>query len=138
MAVSPDGKFVYVSAGRFHGDDAVSAFKVGDDGRVALLQEFINGQGDLRGFQGGNHLAISPDGRNVYATATRSSSVACFRRDTKTGKLSYLETVRDGSENAENGAAGVAVSPDGRFVYVATEDGRAITQFDRDGPRKSP
>ena len=138
VAVSPDGRFVYVSAGRFSGDSAVSAFKLGDDGRVVFLQEFVNGQGDVRGFEGGNHLAMSPDGLNLYATATRSSSLACFRVDKATGKLAYLETLPDGAQGGPNGAAGVAVSPDGRFVYVATEDGKAISIFGRDGERRNP
>jgi 6-phosphogluconolactonase (cycloisomerase 2 family) len=133
VAVSPDGRSVYVSAGRFRGDDAVSAFRVGPDGTLAFLQEFVNGGGDLQGFQGGNHLAVSPDGRNVYATATRSGAVASFLRDPATGMLTYLDTQPDGGEGGGNGAAGAAISPDGRFVYVATEDHRTISVFER-GP----
>jgi 6-phosphogluconolactonase (cycloisomerase 2 family) len=131
IAVSPDGRFVYVSAGRFEGDDAVSAFRLTSDGHLAFLQEFLNGEGDLRGFEGGNQIAISPDGRNVYAAATRSGTVASFRRDPAAGKLRYLETLPDGGEGGGLGAAGIGISPDGRFVYVATEDKRAISVFER-------
>ena len=58
--------------------------------------------------------------------------VACFRRDPETGKLKSLETLPDGGEDGELGAAGVTVSPDGRFVYVATEDKRSLTVFRRE------
>jgi DNA-binding beta-propeller fold protein YncE len=132
VAVSPDGKSVYVSAGRFHGDDAVSAFRVEPDGKLTLLQEFVDGAGELQGFKGGNHLAVSPDGRNVYATATGSGAVASFARDPATGKLTYLDTLPDGGEGGANGAAGAAISPDGRYVYVATEDHKTISVFERD------
>jgi len=135
VVVSPDGRYVYTSAGRFHGDNAVSVFKFGTDGRLTFVQEFLNGQGDLQEFEGGNHLAMSPDGRNVYATATRSGTLAGFRRDPATGKLSYLETLGDGGDGGEARAAGVAVSPDGRFVYVATEDGKAVSVFERDAAK---
>jgi 6-phosphogluconolactonase (cycloisomerase 2 family) len=133
VAVSPDGRSVYVSAGRFEGDNAVSAFRIDPDGRVAFLQEFLNGAGELRDFVGGNSIAITPDGLNVYAVATRSGTVASFRRDPATGKLRYLETLDDGGEGAgENGAAGLGISPDGRYVYVATEDKKSLSIFQRD------
>jgi 6-phosphogluconolactonase (cycloisomerase 2 family) len=132
VVVSPDGRFVYVSAGRFQGDNAVSTFRLGSDGKLSLVQEILNGEGELRGFEGGNHLDISPDGLNLYVSATRSRSVACFRRDPETGKLRVLETLPDGGDATENGAAGIGVSPDGRFVYVATEDGKALSVFRRD------
>jgi 6-phosphogluconolactonase (cycloisomerase 2 family) len=131
VAVSPDGQFVYVVSGRFEGDNAVSAFRLTSGGRLAFLQEFLNGQGDLQNFEGGNQLAVSPDGLNVYAVATRSGTIACFRRDPATGKLNYLETIADGGEGGGLGGAGIAISPEGQFVYVATEDKKAISVFKR-------
>jgi len=131
VAVSPDGRSVYVASGRFGGDNAVSAFRLTSDGRLAFLQEFLNGQGDLQNFEGGNQLAVSPDGLNVYAVATLSGTIASFRRDPATGKLNYLETVADGGEGDGPGAAGIAISPDGQFVYVATENKKAISVFKR-------
>jgi 6-phosphogluconolactonase (cycloisomerase 2 family) len=133
VAVSADGRSVYVSAGRFEGDNAVSAFRIESDGRVTFLQEFINGAGELRDFEGGNSIAVTPDGRNVYAVATRSGTIASFRRDPATGKLKYLETLNDGGEGAgASGAAGIGISPDGRYVYVATEDKKSLSIFQRD------
>jgi 6-phosphogluconolactonase (cycloisomerase 2 family) len=132
VAVSPDGKFVYVSAGRFHGDNTISAFQLNADGRLKVLEEFHNGQGEFQGFEGGNHLTISPDGLNLYAAGTRSGSVASFRRDRETGKLKYLDVIPDGGDGGELGAAGVCVSPDGQFVYIATEDKKSISIFKRD------
>jgi 6-phosphogluconolactonase (cycloisomerase 2 family) len=132
VAVSPDGRHAYVSAGRFSGDSAVSAFKFDADGRLAFLQEFRNGEGVLQDFEGGNEIAVSPDGLNVYAVATRSGTVASFLRDPASGQLRYLETRADGGDIGGSRAAGIGISPDGRFVYIATEDGKAITVFRRD------
>jgi 6-phosphogluconolactonase (cycloisomerase 2 family) len=131
VVVSPDGRFVYVSSGRFGGDNAVSAFRLDSDGRLSLLQEFVDGDGTLRGFEGGNQLTISPDGLNVYASATLSGAVASFRRDPATGRLTFLETLPDGGEGDGLGAGGIRVSPDGDFVYVATEDKKALSVFKR-------
>jgi 6-phosphogluconolactonase (cycloisomerase 2 family) len=132
VASSPDGRSVYVSAGRFGGDDAVSAFEITADGRMKFVQEIANGDGGLRNFEGGNHIAVSPDGRSVYASATRSGTVACFRRDPATSKLTYVETLHDGGGASELGAAGIDISPDGRFVYIATEDKKTLAVFKRD------
>ena len=132
VVVSPDAKHVYVVSGRFGGDNAVSAFKLTDEGELGFIQEFRDGGGELQGFLGGNHVTVSPDGLNVYAAATRSGSIASFRRDPTTGKLTYLETIPDCGEGGENGAVAVSVSPDNAFVYVATEDKKAISIFKRD------
>jgi len=132
VVLSPDGRFIYASAGRFRGDDAVSVFQVGADRRLIFVQEFINGSGEFQGFEGGNHLAISRDGLNVYAAASRSHSIACFRRQPVTGRLTYLETIPDGGAGGELGATATGVSPDGKFVYVSTEDQKSISVFARD------
>ncbi len=137
-AFHPDGRFVYVSSGRFQGDDAVSAFRLDDDRHLTFIQEVINGKGELKDFEGGNHLAISPDGLNLYAAATRSGRIACFRRDRDSGRLTLLETIDDGARGGPLGADAVAVSPDGRFVYAPTEDKRSISVFRRLTGRASP
>jgi 6-phosphogluconolactonase (cycloisomerase 2 family) len=60
VAVGRDGRSVYVNSGRFEGDNAVSAFRIDDDGRLKHIQEFINGQGRLNGFEGGTTSASPP------------------------------------------------------------------------------
>lgn len=132
VGLSPDGRDVYVSAGRFGGDDAVTAFRLGSDGRLVFVQELVNGVDKLRDFEGGNDIAVSPDGLSVTASATRSRSIASFRRDPATGSLTYLASLPDGGDGGKFGAAGIDHSPDNRFVYVATEDGKSVSVFRRD------
>jgi 6-phosphogluconolactonase (cycloisomerase 2 family) len=132
VVVSRDGRFVYINSGRFQGDNAISVFRMGTNGRPSLVQEIFNGQGRLNGFEGGNHLGITPDGLNVYAAASRSGTIACFGCDPGSGKLTLIETIPDGAGENGLGAASVSISPDGRFVYVPTEDKKAISVFRRD------
>lgn len=134
VAVSPDGKFVYSVSGRFSGDTAIGTYRLQEPlGTLTPVQEIIRdaaGPDDpLRNFEGGNEITVSPDGRNVYAVASRAGAVAAFSRDPGTGKVALLEVVHD--QGAVSGAAGVAVSPDGRFVYVASEFDDAISVFRR-------
>jgi 6-phosphogluconolactonase (cycloisomerase 2 family) len=131
--VTADGKFLYVNTGRFSGDSGVTSFTIGDDGALTFLEEHLAETGEVQNYAGGNTLAITPDGKSLYAAATRSGSLACFARDPKTGKLTYKETLADDTGKGElGGAAGVAVSPDGRFVYVTAEYDNALSVYRRD------
>jgi DNA-binding beta-propeller fold protein YncE len=83
----------------------------------------------LAGAQG---VAVRSDGKNVYVASVWSSAVAVFARDKKTGVVTQLAGTdacvsADGSAGAcEVGegllasAAGMALSPDGKNVYVAS------------------
>jgi 6-phosphogluconolactonase (cycloisomerase 2 family) len=135
--VSRDGKFVYTTSGRFAGDNSVGVYQVGDDGKLTVLQEFINDQGDLKDFTGGNQLALSSDESHLYASGTTSCSLACFRRDPATGKLTYTTTIRSEATGAGTtlGANGIACSKDGRFLYLGLEDGGAVSVFEHSQPK---
>lgn len=127
---SSDGKFVYTSSGRFDGDSSIGVYEFNDDGDLEVIQELISGREDLGQFLGGNELVVSADGLNLYASGTRSSTLAGFARNPESGKLSFIETVPLG--NKELGPAGVAISPDGTNLYVAVEQENAIAIFQRD------
>ena len=62
IACSPKGEHVYVSAGRFGGDQAVSVFAAQPDGTLKLVEEHVNDIDDLKDFQGGkggsNHEGV--------------------------------------------------------------------------------
>lgn len=82
--------------------------------------------------------AISPDGRNLYVVARVSNSVAIFKRDPATGALTeagcFSQPAVEGCTEARalKGARSVAISPDGRNVYVAARGSKAVAAFDRD------
>jgi DNA-binding beta-propeller fold protein YncE len=87
-------------------------------------------------------IAVSPDGRNVYATGAGSQAVAIFDRDPVTGELHQKPgtagCVSGEGEGCATGrgldnASDVVVSPDGRNVYVASEGLDAVAVFNRDG-----
>jgi 6-phosphogluconolactonase (cycloisomerase 2 family) len=82
---------------------------------------------DGKALVGPRGAALSPDGKNVYVTSV--SGVAAFNRSPTTGALTQLPGTagcvsEDGSAgecadgNAVGGASGVAVSADGKNVYV--------------------
>ncbi len=84
-------------------------------------------------------LVVSPDGRNVYSTS--SVALTIFDRDASTGALtqkagtagcvSHSHVACTAGVALESPSA-VALSPDGRNVYVSTVTSDAVATFDRD------
>ena len=137
VTISPDGKNAYVAS---H-DDGVAVFdrdpatgkltqKPGTD---ACISEDGSGHtcADGRALNTAVSITSSPDGRSVYVVTTTPNAVAVFDRNPVTGKL----TQKAGTDGciSETGSGGtcadgkalyapssVAVSPNGRNVYVAS------------------
>jgi DNA-binding beta-propeller fold protein YncE len=144
LAVSPDGRNVYVSA---LGSGAVAAFTRTATGGLAQLPaaagcvggEAADGCAPARGLEQPTDLALSADGRNVYVSSFGSGSVAAFSRSS-TGQLTQLAggdacvAVSDEDGTAHGCAAGrgltlpisTAISPDGRNVYVLSDESLAV------------
>lgn len=149
IAVSPDGRNVYVAASR---SDAIAVFarnarsgrltqRAGSAGCIAARG--AAGCAAARGLDGPNSLAVSADGANVYATSLESDTVTILQRDGGTGALRQLPGAAGcvgGGVPVPGCAAGrgidgpdvVALSPDGRNVYVGSFAGNALAVFARD------
>jgi DNA-binding beta-propeller fold protein YncE len=92
-------------------------------------------------FMGSRAIAISPDGRNVYVASSASDAIAIFFRNPKTGALKQHSGLAGCiAARGEAGCApaigldapnSVAVSPDGRNVYVTSRDSGTVTMFAR-------
>jgi 6-phosphogluconolactonase (cycloisomerase 2 family) len=134
VVTTRNGEFIYTTSGRFNGDSAVSAFRRDKDGKLTLVHELIAERDELPLFLGGNRLVLSPDEKNIYAVGSRSGAVASFERDSTSGKIKVLETfTHDDVNGITAGAAGVAVSPDGKYVYIAAEGEATISIYTRRG-----
>jgi DNA-binding beta-propeller fold protein YncE len=147
IAVSPDGRNVYVAAAT---SDAIVVF-ARDRKSGALTQRkgkagCVSAQGKSGcaktiGIDGPNSVAVSPDGRNVYATARNSSTLLSFVRNAKTGALkpvpgaACIAGVPVASAcAAANGMVTpdvVVVSPDGANVYAGAFFGNSVASFGR-------
>ena len=130
VTVSADGGHLYVTSGRFGGQSGVAVFGRDAEGSYSLMQDLVTGRDDIGGLTGGNQIVIAPDGRHVYATATISDTVHGFRRDPATGRLTHIESHTVDTES--KGPTGIAVTADGRTVYVAVEAAGKIEVFRRD------
>jgi DNA-binding beta-propeller fold protein YncE len=142
IAISPDGENVYVASA---GSDAVSVFA--RNARTGLITQLPGERGCVSQRPGGGcavgralneptSVAVSPDGAHVYVTGRRfPSGVAVFDRATD-GSLAQpagtagCVTHRGASDCAAARALAspeeVAVSPDNRFVLVASMRSNAV------------
>jgi DNA-binding beta-propeller fold protein YncE len=147
IAVSPDGKNVYVASSS---SNAITIFK--RNASTGALTQATGAAGCIaaRGQAGfaraialrhPNSVAVSPDGKTVYATSLGTNSVVALRRNRSTGALTQLRKGAGCIANAPtpgcttgtalDGPDVVAVSPDGANVYVGSFVGSSLAVFSR-------
>lgn len=134
VAVSPDGKNVYVTSKFNH---SILVFdretSPGPNFGDLTCNSKVTSKTNLRK---ASSVSISPDGLDVYATATTSQNrITVYGRNAGTGVLTFKQTVADGTGGANSLRAPTAsvVSPDNNFVYVTASNDNAITRFARGG-----
>jgi DNA-binding beta-propeller fold protein YncE len=143
VAVSRDGKSVYVSAS---GNDTVSHFfRGGPDGQIAY-DGCLNNDGSnfctaVPGSPINNpeSVAVSPDGKSVYATSFSANAILHFDRSGPDGQIVWNGCFDDAGLNGcidlpgtpLTGANGITVSPDSKSVYAASWIADSVTHFFR-------
>jgi 6-phosphogluconolactonase (cycloisomerase 2 family) len=120
VAVSPDGRFVYVTG---YGDDALAVFKRNPrSGRLRFDTAKLNLQGDNDRMDGPVGVSVSPDNDFVYVTAQDddANSITWFER-TRRGKHKFAGNLRNGQRGVENMVDpwGMDLTRDGKRLYVA-------------------
>jgi DNA-binding beta-propeller fold protein YncE len=147
VVASPDGKNVYVAAGATGTEGDVAAFTRGVEGALeqlpgaeACISEKVSGCATGEHIRGVEDLLVSPDGKNVYANSSETSSVIELKRQ-GSGALEELASPNEcvstetltGCQEVKgiNGAFGVAISPQGEDVYVAGAGENAVAAFER-------
>lgn len=151
LDVAPDGSRLYASS--FYSDSLQTFDRTPAGGLTAngcVSSSTIAGCAAGRGLDGASGVAVSHDGKNIYATGDAGDDTAGHISDPKdtvavfdraasgvTQKAGGAGCIGNGTVpgcaagRQLNGTAGVAVAPDGRSVYVASQYSNALVNFDR-------
>ena len=153
LALSPDGKNVYVAAGVFSngstspGYGALSTL-TRDPASGGLTESGCVSSDTTSGQEGANGactssaglldadaVAVSPDGANVYAASAGSGAILAFARDQSSGGLTRLGCFQEQvpgrspclAAHVYLGSDSVAVAPDGKSAYVGSGRRSAVS-----------
>jgi DNA-binding beta-propeller fold protein YncE len=141
VAVSPDGKSVYVGS---ESASTVTHFFAAPAGQLTYDGCVSNGgsggscaNAPGSALDGAREVRVSPDGRSVYVVGSNSNAVAHFSA-APAGQLTYQDCVSsDGSGGSctdvpgsvLNGAIALAISPEGNRIYVASTSANSLVTF---------
>ena len=110
----PNGKLVYV-LGELDASVTVLSFDPAT-GAVKAIERVSALPADFTGKPWAADIHLTPDGRFLYASERTSSTLAGFRVDPETGRLTRFATVP-----TEKQPRGFAIDPTGRFLAAAGE-----------------
>jgi len=133
LALSPDGAHLYATS---LGDNAVSVFaRNAITGELTLVEVEQDGVAGVDGLASAGDVVVSPDGANVYVASAGDDAIAIFSRNAVSGVLTYAGMVQDGvgGVNGLAGVSGLAIEPNGGFLYGAGYGDDAIAIFLRFG-----
>jgi len=84
---------------------------------------------------GPRHIVFHPRGHHLYLVEELSANVSTFGWDARTGRLTPLQTLSTDNPafSGTKSAAEIAVSRDGRFVYVSNRGDHALVVHAIDG-----
>lgn len=125
VATSPDGRNVYVAV---HGSNRVAVFaRQNNSAAIDRVQELLdNGTGGTL-LAGPSDVAVSPDGRFVYALADVEDGITIFSRDLGTGLLTFVGTFAQGIDaDGVGGGRTIEVSPDGIGLYFVNSAAQVV------------
>ena len=149
LAASPDGMSVYAASPSSNAVVALARDPGGGLAKVGCLsgddgagQDAACGAATALGYA--QHVTVSPDGRFVYVSATDSAAIVAFTRDAGTSALTQVPPPEGCRSDFDFGPAtceaapgmaqslGIAMTPDGRFLYTGSFTYGSIVSFTRD------
>jgi uncharacterized repeat protein (TIGR01451 family) len=128
VVLSPDDAYLYVAGSL---DNALAVFSRGTGGTLTYVDVVENVFNPLS-------IGVSSDGQHLYALGgdgvTQSRGISAFTRDASSGALTPISIYSNGENGIVglDGMYGLAIAPNGGYVYVAAQYDSALGVFARD------
>jgi 6-phosphogluconolactonase len=106
-------------------NSTVSVFKIEKDGNLKTIQNISSLPKEFKGKNSGADIHLHPSGKFVYASNRGHNSIAAFKVNEHSGKLSAVGHHPTKGETPRN----FAISPDGKFLYAGNQDTSTISSF---------
>lgn len=130
IVITADGRFIHVAGQQA---DAIAVFErdVGS-GLLAWRSQVVDGELGVDGIGGVSALALSPDGRHLYAGGASDHAIATFNINPASGALTLASVIRQGNGvNGLSGVNGLAFDAAGTLLFATAEANRSVTAFRR-------
>jgi len=122
LAFHPSGETVFVLSEL---GCTVTRFSVVEPGKLERLESVSTLPASYSGENTCAEIAVSPDGRFVYASNRGHDSIAIFRMDERTGELQAAGHVSTRGKTPRN----FALTPDGQWLLAANQDSDSLVLF---------
>lgn len=119
VVVHPNGQYIYIVNQEITGN-YISGFQLtGTPDRIKPLPKVYTSYTNL-------YMAIDPAGRYLYSVTLDSTRVLAYHISSETGQLTL---VNDFELNPASAIKGIAVAPNGQFVYISDYGRDVISMF---------
>jgi 6-phosphogluconolactonase len=126
LTFHPSGKYAYLT-NEMH--LTVSTFAVDRiRGNLTEMQTLPTLPREPTAADSGADIHVSPDGRFLYCSNRGHDSIAAFKVDGRSGKLTFVAHESTGGKTPRN----FAIDPTGKFLLAANQNSDSIVTFRRD------
>lgn len=127
LAFHPNGKLVYL-VNELAATVGVYAYDATRGHLDALLQTASLAPADYVGPQSGAEIAVTPDGKFLYASNRGHDTIAVFGIDEEKGTLTKIDYISTEGKTPRH----FALDPTGGFLFAANQDSGNVVLFHRD------
>ena len=99
------------------------------NGTITLVDEVKNGENDVQNLEWPVDAAFSMDSRFVYVISPNSKAVTAFHI-TGDKKLAFVDCAK-GENDCFDGARGIAISPNDKYIYVTSCKANTLVVLER-------